>query len=242
MSGTKFDFKGEIKELAKNKNFFWISVCFMLMYGFYTTIGAIINTMVNPYGYTASDSGIFGACFIFSGLVGSFIQGALLDKYGKYLLLLKGICFGVLFFFLGFFYTLRERGDDNTNMIVLTFNVAIIGFLLLPIIPLGYGFSIELTYPVSEAMSNGVLMLWSQMAGSLLTFVGSWLCEQNPRYILYMFFVQVSLGYLASCMITEDLRRVNLTKNKNQKILPGSEYMELPQKEFKEKLHEDAEQ
>ena len=62
-------------------------------------------------------------------------------------------------------------------MIVLTLNVAIIGFLLLPIIPLGYGFSIELTYPVSEAMSNGVLMLWSQLAGSLLTFIGSAICE-----------------------------------------------------------------
>ena len=102
MSATKFDFKQEIKELGKNKNFFWISVCFMLMYGLYTTIGAIINTMVSPYGYTGSDSGIFGACFILCGLVGSFMQGALLDKYGKYLLLLKGICFGVFFFFLGF--------------------------------------------------------------------------------------------------------------------------------------------
>ena len=67
----------------------------------------------------------------------------------------------MLFFFLGFFYTLRNKGDDSWNMILLTLNVAIIGFLLLPIIPLGYGFSIELTYPVSEAMSNGVLMLWS---------------------------------------------------------------------------------
>ena len=106
MSATKFDFKKEIKELAGNKNFFWISVCFMLMYGFYVTIGAIINTMVSPYHYTATDSGIFGASFILSGLVGSFVSGALLDKYGKYLLLLKVICFGVLIFFLGFFYTL----------------------------------------------------------------------------------------------------------------------------------------
>jgi nitrate/nitrite transporter NarK len=187
MSATKFDFKQEIKELGKNKNFFWISVCFMLMYGLYTTIGAIINTMVSPYGYTGSDSGIFGACFILCGLVGSFMQGALLDKYGKYLLLLKGICFGVFFFFLGFFYTLQDKGEGNWNMILLTINVSVIGFLLLPIIPLGYGFSIELTYPVSEAMSNGVLMLWSQMAGSLLTFVGSWICEQNKRSILYLF-------------------------------------------------------
>lgn len=73
MSATKFDFNKELKELAKNKNFFWISVCFMLMYGFYTTIGAIINTMVHPFNYTASDSGIFGACFILCGLVGSFV-------------------------------------------------------------------------------------------------------------------------------------------------------------------------
>jgi hypothetical protein len=52
----------------------------------------------------------------------------------------------------------------------------VVGFFLLPIIPLGYGFSIELSYPVSESMTNGVMMLFSQMLGSGVTFLAGYLC------------------------------------------------------------------
>ena len=164
MINTEFDFKGDLKKLMRNKNYFWITICFMMMYGVYTTLGAIINNLVEPKGYTASDSSIFGASFILSGLVGSFVFSALLDKYQRYLLQLRVICFGVLFLYFFTFKTLQDKDEANqgqTNVILLSVNIACIGFILLPIIPLGYSFSIELTYPVSEAMSNGVLMLWS---------------------------------------------------------------------------------
>jgi len=38
-------------------------------------------------------------------------------------------------------------------------NIALLGASLVPIVPLGYSFSVELTHPVSEAMSNGVIVL-----------------------------------------------------------------------------------
>ena len=37
-------------------------------------------------------------------------------------------------------------------------NIALLGASLVPIIPLGFSFSVELTHPVSEAMSNGVIV------------------------------------------------------------------------------------
>jgi hypothetical protein len=35
------------------------------------------------------------------------------------------------------------------------------GFTVIPIIPISYGFAVELTYPISEAMSNGMMILVS---------------------------------------------------------------------------------
>jgi MFS family permease len=75
-TNTKFDFKDDIKELARNQNYKWINLSFMLMYGCYTCLGAIINDLVSKFGFSSTDSSIMGACFIMSGLVGSFIFSA----------------------------------------------------------------------------------------------------------------------------------------------------------------------
>ena len=66
------------------------------------------------------------------------------------------VCFTTLFLFSFSFLTL-----PTGNIYLVLVNISLVGFFLLPIIPLGFGFSIEVTYPVSEAMSNGVLMLFS---------------------------------------------------------------------------------
>ena len=39
-------------------------------------------------------------------------------------------------------------------------------------------------------------------------------------------------------MITEDLRRLNLTKNQDKKILPNGEYIQLPESEYNNKKYE----
>jgi sugar phosphate permease len=80
MINTKFDFKDEIVQLKNNRNYRWISIAFMFMYGVYTCLGAVINGLVSKFGFTSSDSSIMGACFIMSGLIGSFFFGGQLDK------------------------------------------------------------------------------------------------------------------------------------------------------------------
>jgi fucose permease len=81
MIDTKFNFRQDLRDLSRNKNYKWINLCFMLMYGSYTCLGAIINDLVSKFGFTSTDSSIMGACFIFSGLVGSFIFSGQLDKH-----------------------------------------------------------------------------------------------------------------------------------------------------------------
>jgi hypothetical protein len=51
------------------------------MYGVYTCLGAVISTLVSPYGFKARDTSILGGSFIFSGIVGSFCFSYFLDKY-----------------------------------------------------------------------------------------------------------------------------------------------------------------
>ena len=207
-TNTKFNFKYELKELSSNKNYRWINICFMCMYGVYTCLGAIINDLVSKFGFSSTDSSIMGACFIMSGLVGSFVFSGQLDKHQKYLLQLRIVCFTTLFLFSFSFLTL-----PTGSLLLVSLNISVVGFFLLPIIPLGFGFSIELTYPVSEAMSNGVLMLFSQIVGSIVTFLGSYLCSVHPFSCLALFFGMMMTASIATLLIEEDLRRLKMTRS-----------------------------
>jgi len=47
------------------------------------------------------------------------------------------------------------------NVPLFALNLMIVGVSVIPIIPVSYGFAVELTYPLSEAMSNGMMIMVS---------------------------------------------------------------------------------
>ncbi len=59
---------------------------------------------------------------------------------------------------------------------IFSFNLAFIGFSVIPIIPISYGFAVELTFPVPEAVSNGMMILPSQIFGALMGAVAGIIC------------------------------------------------------------------
>ena len=81
MKEEKINFKREFKKLIGNRGYFLLSITFTCLYGIYSSLGAIVSSMTEPYGYTASDNALFGGVFIFFGIVGSLILSILLDKY-----------------------------------------------------------------------------------------------------------------------------------------------------------------
>lgn len=91
-------------------------------------------------------------------------------------------------------------------------NIGILGFFIVPIMPVAFSFAVELTYPVSEALSNGTMGLVSQVLGVLETLLVTKLAEVDPDLCIYMFLVMISIGCIASIFIKEDLRRINLSK------------------------------
>lgn len=122
-----------------------------------------MSQLTAPYGYTPVDNGIFGGTFIIFGVIGSFVFGVILDKTAKFKMILNVICFGSLACICVAFFTL-----PSGNVPLFTVNLAFIGAFCIPVIPVSYGFAVELTFPVTEAMSNGMMVMFSQIAGTLL--------------------------------------------------------------------------
>jgi len=149
----KLDFWKELQIIIKNKNYLLLTVTFTFLYGLYTSLGAVVSSITSPFGYDSFDNSIFGASFIFCGVVGSFIIGVMLDKYAKYKLTLNIISTGACFFIVLAYWTLQSQ-----NVALFSVNLAFAGFCIISVIPCSYAFSIELTYPVPESMANGMMI------------------------------------------------------------------------------------
>lgn len=71
-------------QLFTNCNYLVFTLCFSALYGVYMTLGAIVSLITAEFDYDASDNSIFGLCFLGSGLISSFVNAMLLDKYRRF--------------------------------------------------------------------------------------------------------------------------------------------------------------
>ncbi len=104
--------------------------------------------------------------FTIGGIMSSIILGAMLDKYQCYKKIVQLISFtsiltnGLHFFSLPFKHVFVEY-----------LTMFIIGATVVPITPVAFAFTVELTFPVPEALTNGIMitcgLLWGTGEGLL---------------------------------------------------------------------------
>ena len=207
-------FRENLKLLKSNKSYLLLCVSFTMLYGVYTSLGAVVAAITGPFGYKPQDNAVFGMVFIFFGVAGSFFLGIVLDKTQKFKLMINctALC-AVGFIILGL-VTL-----PSGKVWLFSINLAFIGFSVIPIIPISYGFAVELTFPIPEAVSNGMMILPTQIFGAILGFVAGIICSstenlpepQNqwgPKFTIILFAVSALIGAVCSLFIVEDLRRL----------------------------------
>lgn len=187
----------------KNKNYLLLVVCFTALYGNSITIGAIIASLTKDH-YKSTDNSIFGAAFILFGLIGSILSGVLLDKYHKFKLTVILIGLTNVLTLLCTFVSLPS---DNVPFFAI--NLACFGFAAVPMSPVSFNFSVELTYPSPEAMSNGMMLLPGKFYAAFLSLLCSYLANIDPKLSIVVFVANALICSVAAFFIEEDLRRIN---------------------------------
>jgi len=150
--------------MLKDPNAIKLIVTFGLIFGTVNTYGTVIGIMTAPLGYTDTDSSLFGAIFIVGGIVGSGVLGAYVEitkQYKRALLIVSIIACLTPFLLM---YTL------STEVIWLCCISIFLMGLDLAILPIGIDFGVELTFPVEEAISTGLLMSASQLVSIVTTY------------------------------------------------------------------------
>jgi len=151
--------KGSSRLLFRNRPFLIIGFVFFVGLGAFNMVSTYIELIFAPRGLTTIEVGNLGGLLILGGMVGSILMSILSDKLRKRVILIKiSLAVGVASFFVISF---------ASSAVMLNIFGFLLGFGLLSVGPVLFEYTVDVTVPVPETSSNGMLMVIGSISGIL---------------------------------------------------------------------------
>ena len=195
-----------------------VFTCYIMIYGILSSLGAIYSNLATLYDYSMQSNSMCCLLFLFGGILNSFFLGSILDKYQCYKKLM------IIISALSLATNLMHFGSlPFHNTMIEAFVMLLTGMSVVPITSVAYVFSVELAFPVPEALTNGMMitvgLIWSTSVG----FMATTLMESNPVYALTLWSLMSLVSLITSFFVQEDLRRLKQDEVKNSEYLEEDE-------------------
>lgn len=165
----------DFRILLTNPNYLRLLIAFGIGVGLFNALLTLLAQVLSPCGYESTDAGIAGGALLGAGLVAAIIMGLILEKTKAYVPLLKA---GIVFSLTGTVFMLLALRPGNAAMSIASW--AVMGFALLPLLPVSLENASECTYPIPEDSSSGLLLLAGQMFGVGFIFLLGHLVSVPP--------------------------------------------------------------
>ena len=174
----KLSLKEAYKTLFSNKDFIKILISLTCIVGFVNIIATIFNSYMYLYNIGDTIATYTAGLANFSGIVFALIISCIVDKTKKYVLIM-GIC-NIISLILMILTTilLEVTKTKIREKICIIFYSFIIAFAV-PIYTVGMDYVCELTYPVGESTSEGIIMSFNQVLG----IIGIFICDAMRTYL-----------------------------------------------------------
>ena len=167
--------KEDLLRLLRNRHYMTLLAGFSLGLALINAITALLFQIIEPFGYTSDNAGIFGALIILSGIFNAFIAGFVMDRTHAYRMILKVLLIGASLSILFFVLILRPN-----HLYSLAISIGLMGFFLLPLLPVCFECAVECTYPVRPEWSTGLFMCIGSILGGLFIFLLGYLVKLEP--------------------------------------------------------------
>ena len=156
------DFLGSLKRLLAQRDFRWTLLLFFIGLGIMNTVTAMTDAIAASMGVKDSN-GLLGVGLILGGIVGAVALPILSDYWGRrkaFLVLCMGLTVPALWALF-----LAPTGWYALGIAAM----ALLGFALMSAGPIGFQYAAEVTTPLPESASQGVLLLAGQISGLVFT-------------------------------------------------------------------------
>jgi len=218
----KYSYKQSLKSLFGNKNYLVFIISIGLVWGSYNVLATVLQPLLQPYGVTESQSGNLGAITLVSGLVGSIVWGIYVDNTKRYKFSVV-ICGLLSIASLGAIAAVVPQ----ESYLLVCLATGVYGFFTTPVFPLAYEFSAELSFPVAEAASGGLMVVMTQIFGALGTVgIDALIDDSTKRHTMIAFAVLggvALLGFIGLTLAKEELKRTK-TDNDGGEGKKGESY------------------
>ena len=166
-----------MKEMSKNKNLLLLTVCFSSMIGLLFSLGNIMSSLFQPFGFEPSGIALIGLIMLVSGVFGATFTGIILDKTAAFKRMIQ---VSISIFTLSLCLIIYFLLSKNSHTLVFTLMVPF-GFSLVSILPSGLGLGVELTFPKLEpTLVNGIMLFFAQLQCVLQSLTYSVILDTEP--------------------------------------------------------------
>jgi sugar phosphate permease len=208
--------KEGLQSLKKDTNFIKLLISLTCIVGFINIFGTIFNSYMALYKIKDSSATYTAATANLVGIVAALFVGHIIDKSKKYkyaMIICNIISLCTFIVTLILMETINQKYLSIASFICYTL---IIGFSV-PIYTSGMDFVCEITYPVGESISEGVIMTFNQIMG----IIGILICDSFRLYLKqYKFLTNLFciILFIISCvtllLVNPELKRNNRDKKK----------------------------
>ena len=210
--------KDSLKLLFKNKNFVLFLVCATCIVGFFNIYGTILNQYLALYKVKDDEASYTSAAANGFGIITCLIVSCILDSTKKFkqMMFILNICGLVVMIILTILLEIIEK--NVFTMCIVVFSL-IIGFVT-PIYTTGMDYVAEMTYPVGESISGGLIMCFNQIFGIIGILIADAFIDNvpNEKYLTnVMSIIIFTISLICIYFIEERLLR-NEKENENKKI------------------------
>jgi len=152
-----FRFLEGVMDVFRNRDMRFMLILFFIGLGMFNAVTTWIEQILHPRGFNAEQAGMVGAVMMIAGIFGAIIFPIISDRLRKrksFLILAMAGCIPGL---AGLAFA--------QSYIILLLSAAIFGVFFMSAGPIGYQYSAEVSYPVPESTSQGLIVLAGQVSG-----------------------------------------------------------------------------
>ncbi len=208
-------FRESFGQLKGNINFILIFISGGLLVGNFNMMSTVVEQIFTPFGYTSADASLLGTIYMLSGVVGSLLIGKMVDLRKCYRIAWLFIQFMTLLGLIVLAYSIHA----GASRYIIFALICVLGAGTVTGMPLGTDFGCEVSFPVGEAMSSGLVILLSQIIGAVgVQAAGDINEEVNKRGAMRCIYMMGGVSIVAtllSALIHNDLRRENYEKKRS---------------------------
>ncbi|MFX1475707.1 MAG: MFS transporter [Promethearchaeota archaeon] len=188
-----------LRRIIGIKQFILLEFLFLIGMGIFNGVATWIDLILLGRTTDPTQAGIIGAVLILGGIIGAVILPELSDRHQrrKPYILISLLLAAPLTFILAY----------HTDYLILIISSFLLGFFLMPTLPIGLQAGAEMTAPIPEGTSAGLLMIFGQSGGIILIFAMFFVNEIFLSFFwaMVMLVILNAIAFLVALLFKETL-------------------------------------